>query len=645
MSESSDNTLTTLQVLPPQEEEILADQGSNDIPLLPPPPESTDVETAPNPLENSVPDSGNALPLISENSPNTDTALVPPPPTVSGTHAVPSHPAVENGPPSLPVQPRAIPVLTSQQDQQSQFSVSGPSTVVPPADTQTVLVAQEPVPAPPTPAALPEVSSTDALIDLNSQPKAFSPAYSEEIEVELLPVAPGATLVSQNESAVKVPTQPTLIPVTPSMENLTNPDQYKYTTESGVPMNVGVKGMMTDPGTKHASVFASVYNICNYILGAGVLSMPVLADWNGLVFAGAMLVILGVYLLYTVFMLLNACEKAGCEDYDELVGHCLGPSWRLAMNWSVALGTIGILCAYMVLIGDFSENLANEAFGHSNRKLLIGVIGVCLVYPLCLLKNLNSLRFTSVLAITFVFGTVVAIIIDCVMYMTDGDEDYDSSTVTLSKASSKLFRSIPIALFSYMCHLIVVPTRKEMPNKSLAKTKKVTSLAFLICGVVYLCSLSFGYLRFRSEIDGNVLNTYLDDEKDVANKDIFTVCSSSFLFVIVFSYPMVSFSGRIGMHSLLFKGKPFTFFHNWFIVTAVFGLSLFVALVTEDVALVFGLVGAITSPAITIIFPSLCHISLSGKPFTDGSNWGASFSILVGVFVTITGIIYSIRDF
>jgi amino acid permease len=98
---------------------------------------------------------------------------------------------------------------------------------------------------------------------------------------------------------------------------------------------------------------------------------------------------------------------------EDVALKALGSSGALIVDVITIVGNFLYLVAYLIVLGDFGVQLMSY-FMHdaeSQRMYIIIVLGALGCYPLSLLPSINSLRFTSVLALVatiFFMGVVVA---------------------------------------------------------------------------------------------------------------------------------------------------------------------------------------------------------------------------------------------
>lgn len=152
------------------------------------------------------------------------------------------------------------------------------------------------------------------------------------------------------------------------------------------------------------------------------------------------------------------------------------------------------------------------------------LIVICIIFPLCLLKKMDSLRYTSLVAIAliaaytlaiffigsytaahpelrdgFAFGfpnyTVIQSVCANAINTTASSASNCSgpgSSVVFFRGSPAFVNALPLISFSFLCHMNVFPIYGELKNKTVARMRKVTHGSMLTCFTVYFIAGCFG---------------------------------------------------------------------------------------------------------------------------------------------------------
>ena len=159
-----------------------------------------------------------------------------------------------------------------------------------------------------------------------------------------------------------------------------------------------------------AGISSSVFNLANTILGSGTLSMPFACLVCGMGVFGLLMATAALMAHYSIVILMKTVDHLGVSESEHL-GYPLlglkayGHRGKLMASWSVTLQQIGACIGYIVIIGDvFSPvlgDLMQSQLICDRWPLQLGII-VCIIFPLCMLRTMDSLKYTSLAALMFV---------------------------------------------------------------------------------------------------------------------------------------------------------------------------------------------------------------------------------------------------
>lgn len=102
-------------------------------------------------------------------------------------------------------------------------------------------------------------------------------------------------------------------------------------------------------------------------------------------------------------MLINAGEKVGRLNYEELMAESFGNAGTHAFCLFAGVLAFGAMSAYLVVVGDTIPEIL-EASGATSgalvdRASVIGIFGIFTVLPVSLLKDLSKLSYTSCVSV------------------------------------------------------------------------------------------------------------------------------------------------------------------------------------------------------------------------------------------------------
>merc|ERR1719295_1223402 len=154
---------------------------------------------------------------------------------------------------------------------------------------------------------------------------------------------------------------------------------------------------------KQASIFSSMMNLSNTILGAGLLGLPYAISKSGWFLAIVLFAIMGTLSFIGLNLSCSAAKiKAPNASYYTL-SEISVPRAKKLVDFAVAFKCFGVGTSYFVVIGDLMPDVM-EGFlpsdmkdsAWTNRRLWIFIFSMIFISPVVRLRQMDKLRFTSV---------------------------------------------------------------------------------------------------------------------------------------------------------------------------------------------------------------------------------------------------------
>mmetsp|Transcript_22362 Transcript_22362/g.29251 ORF Transcript_22362/g.29251 Transcript_22362/m.29251 type:complete len:517 (-) Transcript_22362:360-1910(-) len=363
---------------------------------------------------------------------------------------------------------------------------------------------------------------------------------------------------------------------------------------------------------------ASIFNLVKSIVGAGVLALPggvaAFSDSKkAMVAAGLLTTVMGLLSAYCFSLIGRVCAAYDTNTYFEAWEKSISPktAWMpaFACNFKTLIGCI----LYSIIIGDTSAALASTfnlpAFFQARTNILL-MLTTGVIFPLCMLKNLKSLQFTSILGIagTFYTGVAMAIRLFDGSY-APGGQFYESLAAAPSfnvkgGGVMQLSSLILVSMLStaFIAHYNAPKFYQDLKNKSVPRYNKVVYSSFACAVLAFVSINAFGFLTFGGSSLGFVLNNYSQADTLITLARVGIFCS------ILFGYPLVFVGLRDGMLSLAKIRNPDskTFFAS---SVGLLGLATFSSLVLNNLGFVSSFGGALFGSMVIYIFPALMMIA------------------------------------
>ena len=387
-----------------------------------------------------------------------------------------------------------------------------------------------------------------------------------------------------------------------------------------------------------SDVPASVFNLAKTILGAGILSLPsgVAAftdDAGGLWPASGLLLAMGLISAYSFASIGRACRVHDVRTFSDAWGKSVDPKSAVVISSVITLKTFFSCLAFSIIIGDSFSSIF-KSFGLpavlTTRTNVILGLTLAVIFPLCLLKNLDALKTTSIMGL----GGIVYCALFMAVRLVDGSyrgpsgrffkDISDAVKPSFNKrlpgstASHAIFVLISMLSTAFVAHYNAPKFWAELKNKTEQRYHTVIASSFGFAAAMYLSVMWTGFLTFGGHSTGFILNNY-------SGKDAFaTVARICIGLAILFGYPLVFSALREGLFDLMrlpavgdARAK-----HNVPATAVLMGLITALALKLTNLGLVVSLSGALIGAMLIYFVPAVMNICNIRKEALDAAAMG-----------------------
>ncbi|KAJ2782044.1 hypothetical protein H4R18_002506 [Coemansia javaensis] len=397
-------------------------------------------------------------------------------------------------------------------------------------------------------------------------------------------------------------------------------------------------------GDRGASMAASLFNLMNAIVGAGVIGLPYAMRRAGVV-VGA-LVVVGVALVvdWTLRVLAIGSKLSGQRTYQGMVEHCFGQAGLLASSLFQGAMAGGGMASFVVIVGDTLPHVlaalmpgaAATAAGRVlfSRRFVVAVFVVCLAYPLSLYRDVGKLGKTSAFAVVAMCTIIVAVIvegprIDPALRADAGDP--------VRLGNTGVFQAVGIVTFAFVCHHNSFMIHGSLRKPTLNRYFDVIRIATVAAAAASLAIAVVGYVYFRDKTQGNILNNFPQDRL------LINVARFLFALNMIATFPMETLVAREVVEELLFRGRGFSMRRHVLITTALCAASLAVGETVCNLGLLLELTGGMSASFLAFILPPACYIRLCSAPLASRRTLPHWLCIAFGVAVMVLSTVLSIR--
>ncbi|KAG0565939.1 hypothetical protein M758_7G024100 [Ceratodon purpureus] len=385
--------------------------------------------------------------------------------------------------------------------------------------------------------------------------------------------------------------------------------------------------------------WVSIFNLCNAVVGAGVLSFPFAfrqsGIYGGLFYTG----LIWLIEVGALCILVRAAENNRSRSYQELVASTLGPRLAVLTSATILLFVLGAMISFLIITGDVFQPIFAGWFGNdsalSDRRFVITVFAVVVVLPLSLKRSLRELKWTSTISVIMLTYLTVALSTLGVAHLVD---DGISHKIKYFSGGMPAFIAIDIVVFSFQSHIQVIPIFAELAENPwpfigsgrkpleerllpvpeglnigrpltrvrsirLRRMDGIILISMTICFVGYCLVGEFGYILFP-DVESDVLKSFGSDNS------FMNVARIGMCLVALACYPLQCYPARSILddaikHVFHRPGNESSRSRHILLTLLIFISTLVTALLITDLGTVFTIVGATGGVMVIFVIPGL----------------------------------------
>ncbi|XP_073476063.1 sodium-coupled neutral amino acid symporter 1 isoform X2 [Aquarana catesbeiana] len=375
------------------------------------------------------------------------------------------------------------------------------------------------------------------------------------------------------------------------------------------------------PGT--TSIGMSVFNLSNAIMGSGILGLAFALANTGIVLFVLLLMSVTLLSIYSLNLLLKCSQETGCMVYEKLGEQVFGTPGRLLVFGSTSLQNVGAMLSYLFIVKNELPNVLKFLMGiedstpwYLDGRFLLVLVTVIIILPLCLLKNLGYLGYTSGFSLTCMVFFLVVVIYNKFKIPCPQD-NVNGTSISLHNTSeqmctplywtfnSKTAYALPTLAFAFVCHPSVLPIYSELRDRSQKKMQLVSHLSFFAMFIMYLLTAVFGYLTFYNKVHSELLSTYTN-QKDVL---ILTV-RLAVITAVILTVPVLFFTVRSSLFEVARKTK-YNFWQHLAVTIVLLSMIDLLVIFIPSMKDIFGAIGATSANMLIFILPASLYLKIT----------------------------------
>ena len=415
------------------------------------------------------------------------------------------------------------------------------------------------------------------------------------------------------------------------------------------------------------SLRGSIFGLSSIALGTGCFSLPLRCTQIGLI-NGIILIIIGAIISYwTMICMEHAARKSKYNNYSLVVKDILGYKTGIFLDIAIIIDIFVVITAYLVviysLIGrviyDFNiiegnydnfEVFEKEIWDKNIYKFSIMYSICCIILiPLCCLRDISKMRYTSLLGIITLSYGIIVIIIESpyfyIYYLKNIKKENDKNTHPNFYSLKNAFKSDLIFLqsfatifFCFNCHIGVFPVYQTLKNNTTKRIKKVFRRSVLLNTLIYALISISGFLT--SPINSPDLIIYRP------NNGVFTYDTAMIIAKIGIAISLTLAIGpnfnsfRISFYEFFGDSNSISNFQNFLLSSITMLISTLISVLFRDILTYISLLGGLIAVIICILIPGCLYVKSNDYNL---SHWKNIFAIFLIIILSTIGFISAIQ--
>ncbi|KAK7195157.1 amino acid transporter [Novymonas esmeraldas] len=390
----------------------------------------------------------------------------------------------------------------------------------------------------------------------------------------------------------------------------------------------------------YGGILSSAFSIASSTIGGGIIGLPAAFQMSGIGMAIIYLVVVAIMAVYSFVLLAIVSQKTGLYNWEIIARRLMGRGWDyfvVFVLWVLGFGGgVSYTIALKSILTGFLKNsptASNYIKSESGARLITSVLWIVVILPMCLPKEINSLRILSTIAILFVvFFTITCIIHSGQSLSSRGMRDDLVGFQTGNTAIAGLSN----LMFAFIAQVNAPEISREMYKFSVYRVFLATLIGMSLCAVLYFLTGLFGYLDFGPEVSDSILAMY-NPMKD----HLMAISYVGMLLKISVGFALHLIPARDCLYYMIgTEASRVPWWKNAIMCAVQSALALVAGLFIPRISTVFGLLGGFCGGFVGFIFPSL-FMMYSGGFCASRVGWGHFLGtyalLLVGVIAVVWG--------
>ena len=400
---------------------------------------------------------------------------------------------------------------------------------------------------------------------------------------------------------------------------------------------------------KPGSIIEGIVNLSIFSLGVGLLALPRKVKYISLFLAPILIIIGGGINYWTLTILGKASKKYRITNYEGAVKLFFSQNLSHFFNFIMTINRFAKMIIFQIIIYKFLGAVVNKlfSFGYENMEnfaeysfwakkkikiIICYLITYTVLFPLCLIKTISKMRYSSAIGVIALFLTILIILIQfpSFYYHNIHQRKHDINFLDLKYGFDKhmqFFQSISIIIYAFECHAGLFPVISNINKPTKARIQKVLRNAVLIDVISCMIIALSGYLSQPFQTPDLII------ERHTIYKHDFLMVIGHILFICALVTKIgPNYNGFRNTLLNLFKYDTTNYPNYINVIITFITLSFstfFAAILKHKISEFLSLIGTFCSIFVVIIFPGIIYIKGNDYSINHYKNIFAIIFIII----------------
>lgn len=385
--------------------------------------------------------------------------------------------------------------------------------------------------------------------------------------------------------------------------------------------NVAGQQHNDDKEEHKSTLLGTSANLVNAIVGCGIVGIPYALRQCG--FAAGVFLVVGVALCTerSLRLLIFTAKHIHVPSYETLAEACFGTFGFRFVAINMLLCSYGAMVTYLMVVKEcFSSLLLTEEMQTPLlRRTVLFVVSLAVMFPLACRRDMADLAQTSRVNVLIDVALVGIVSWNALFAILDGRRGLTWQDDLIHWET--LFVGLGVLSFAFVCQHSAFIIAGSLHDPTVKRWSTVTCGALSFSGVLALFCGIFGYLGYRDDTHGNILEN-LDASGVTAN-----IARAMLGTTMCLVFPLESFVARHVLVVLLFEGRAAHDGDDAHILSrrdrrvgltaALYILAILPAAFFNDLGPVLAISGAVGGSCLSYVGPGAVFLGVHGERFLE----------------------------